>query len=327
MGNETKGFGKKKLIHYISAMKYIEQGVKWEWENKHISTGGSCDAEYCYSVYLRHLINYHELIHSMPKNVVEFGPGDTIGIGLMALLCGAEKYYALDYIKYSGMHKIDFILERLIHMLKEKKEIPGDNEYPGVYPKLKSYQFPVYILSDSWMEKCLSEERIAVIKAAVQQVKHGNSSNLISYIAPWQEEKTVGIKADFVYSQAVFEHIDEYKMAHKVIGDILNPNGVVSHQIDFGCHGCADCWNGHLAYGRLVWRLVYGTRPYFLNRVSLSGHIKEIQKAGIQIKKCVRSSAKNGITRDMLSRDFSKISDKDLKTRGAYIIGIKRANL
>ncbi len=80
MGNEMEGFGRKKLTHYISSMKYIEQGVKWKWKNKCISTGGSCDAEYCYSVYLRHLINYYELTHSMPKNVVEFGSDDTIAL-------------------------------------------------------------------------------------------------------------------------------------------------------------------------------------------------------------------------------------------------------
>lgn len=321
-----KGYDMKKLRTTISTMKYIEQGVKWKWVNKRISTGGTCDAEYCYSVYLRHLINYYELKHSMPRIVVEFGPGDTIGIGVMALLCGAEKYYALDYSKYAGMHKLDFILERLIYMLRERKEIPGDSVYPGVYPKLKSYQFPDYILSDIWMEKCLSRERIATVKEAVQQVKRGNQSKLISYIAPWQAEETVGIKADFVYSQAVFEHIDEYKLAHKVIGDMLEPEGVVSHQIDFGCHGCAECWNGHLAYNRLIWKLVYGTRPYFLNRVPLSSHIKEMQKSGIHLKKCLRFRGRDGITREMLSRDFTKINDKDFETWGAYIIGIKKGN-
>lgn len=310
-----------------STMKYIKEGVKWKFVNKRVSTGGTCDAAYCYSVYLRHLINFYELKHSMPKTVVEFGPGDTIGIGLMALLCGAKKYYALDYLQYAGMHKVDFILEQLIHMLRSRREIPGDNEYPGVYPKLKSYQFPDYILSDTQMREYLSAERIVAIKEAVQQLKRRSSSELIYYIAPWQRKRITGIKADFVYSQAVFEHIDEYKVAHKVIGDILEPNGVVSHQIDFGCHGCAERWNGHLAYNRLVWKLVYGTRPYFLNRASLSSHIGEMQKAGIQIKKCVRVRDKNGITRDMLNRDFAKISDKDLETRSAYIIGVKKEKL
>lgn len=322
-----RDLGSKTFMNSIAKLRYIKQGVTWKWRNKCISTGGTCDAEYCYSVYMRHLINYFELKQSMPGCVVEFGPGDTIGIGLMALLCGAEKYYALDYSKYAGMNKIDFILEQLIHMLREKKEIPGDTRYPGVYPKLKSYQFPAYILSDSWMKKCLSEERLAAIRTAVQQVKRGKPSNLISYIAPWQEEKTAGIKADFVYSQAVFEHIDEYKMAHRVIGGMLEQGGVVSHQIDFGCHGCADCWNGHLAYGRIVWKLVYGTRPYFLNRVPLNSHIKEMQKSGIHIKKCVRFRSRDGITREMLSKDFAKISDKDFETRSAYIIGIKERNL
>src|SRR5690349_3534046 len=60
-------------------------------------TGGTDSARYCYTVWLRHLWLIHRA--GLPTKfaaVVELGPGVSIGIGLAALLCGAERYTGLD---------------------------------------------------------------------------------------------------------------------------------------------------------------------------------------------------------------------------------------
>lgn len=98
----------------------------------------------------------------------------------------------------------------------------------------------------------------------------------------------------------------------------------MSHQIDFSCHGCADRWNEHWAYGNFTWRLVYGTRPYFLNRAPLAEHINEMIRTGIKIHKCVRIREAGGISRRDVSRKYIKMSEKDLHTHGVYVLGIKR---
>tara|TARA_Y100001978_G_scaffold169276_1_gene158100 strand:+ start:1667 stop:2008 length:342 start_codon:yes stop_codon:yes gene_type:complete len=52
---------------------------------------------YCYSIWLRHLIKAHENgFNTFPKNVAEFGPGDTLGVGFAALLSGSSKYVAFN---------------------------------------------------------------------------------------------------------------------------------------------------------------------------------------------------------------------------------------
>ena len=87
-------------------MKYIKQGITYKYKYPDFKTEGSCDARYCYSVWMRHLKFYYELRHDIPQTVIEFGPGDTIGRGLMALLCGAREYYGLDFKYYEGNRKI-----------------------------------------------------------------------------------------------------------------------------------------------------------------------------------------------------------------------------
>lgn len=306
--------------------RYVKYGLLYKYKEKNKGTGGTCDARYCYSVWMRHFINYYEIKQNIPKTVAEFGPGDTIGIGLTALLCGAENYYALDFMQYTGMKRIGAVFEQLVSLLENKSDIPDDSEYPGVYPKLKSYAFPDYILTDEQLQYSLSPSRIQEIRNAVNMLKGGKNSARIQYLAPWWKEDVGSIRCDLIFSQAVFEHIDDYEKAHKVIGQMLKKGAVVSHQIDFSCHGCADKWNGQWAYGKLMWRLVYGSRPYFLNRVPCSVHIKEMQKAAIKIIRVIRFKGKNGICKESLCRECRYINKKDLETRGAFILGVKNEN-
>lgn len=52
-------------------------------------TGGSTDARYCYSVWLRHLVMAHVRgLNTDPHTLAELGPGDSLGTGLCAVLTG-----------------------------------------------------------------------------------------------------------------------------------------------------------------------------------------------------------------------------------------------
>lgn len=307
-----------------NTIKYINEGLGYRFRVEKLETGGTCSARYCYSVWMRHLIHYYQIKKDIPRVVAEFGPGDTIGSGVAALLCGVEKYYALDFTRYAGMRKIDMILGQLLKMMRERSAIPDDSEFPGVYPKLKSYSFPDYILTDEILKECLSEERVERIKSDLRQARNGRKAEMIHYLAPWWKENTAAIKCDMIFSQAVFEHIDDYAYAHHVIANIAEVGAVVSHEIDFSCHGCADQWNGHWAYGSFIWKLVYGTRPYFLNRAPLADHINEMISSGIKIQKCIRTRGTGGIMRRDINRKYTKMSEKDFHTSNAYVLGIKR---
>ena len=61
--------------------------------------GGTVSPRYCYSVWLRHLVMASDgCLFEYPKTVAELGPGDSIGIGLAALISGADEYYAFDVV-------------------------------------------------------------------------------------------------------------------------------------------------------------------------------------------------------------------------------------
>ena len=89
------------------------------------TTGGTVSARYCYSVWLRHLCMLHW--HGMPttfQTVVELGPGDSLGTGLAAILCGADRYIALDAVRYANSVRSLQNLEALIALLRNRSPIP-----------------------------------------------------------------------------------------------------------------------------------------------------------------------------------------------------------
>ena len=40
------------------------------------------------------------------SKIAEVGPGDSIGVGLLALLLRVEKYYAFDVVRFANVKKI-----------------------------------------------------------------------------------------------------------------------------------------------------------------------------------------------------------------------------
>jgi len=102
-------------------------------------TGGTDSARYCYSVWLRHLVMAHRngyLTH--PLTVAELGPGDSIGVGLAALISGSNLYFGFDVVNYTSLQKNLSIFEELVSLFESRANIPGPEEFPAVKPYLVS---------------------------------------------------------------------------------------------------------------------------------------------------------------------------------------------
>ena len=131
-------------------------------------SGGTFSSRYCYAVWFRHLIS---IFTKTGKNkfdtIAEVGPGDSIGVGLLALLLGANKYYAFDVVKFANVKKNLKIFYELVDLLKKREHIPDQNEFPRVNPFLINYEFPYYIYTDEFIEMCLSKERIQKIEYSI----------------------------------------------------------------------------------------------------------------------------------------------------------------
>ncbi len=276
-------------------------------------------ARYCYSVWLRHLVAAHEGgLQPKLRVVVELGPGDSIGAGLAALLCGADRYVAVDWVRYTNLASNLQVLEDLKDLFANQSPIPGDEEFAGVNPKLKSYAFPNWLI-----DAPASNSRVQQIRQALAQPMSERSC--IRYLAPYnQDDATVARDADFVFSQAVMEHVDDADSLYRATYGWLSPGGIASHVIDYRCHATSSRWNGHWAYTDAAWRLIRGKRPYLLNRMSHSMHRQLLIDChfDVAIERQVRAAS--AIQRAELAPRYRGLSNDDLTTRGGLIQAVRR---
>lgn len=286
-------------------------------------TGGTDSARYCYSVWLRHLVMAHKNgLNTNPKVVAELGPGDSIGIGLAALISGCDRYFAFDVVAHANIARNLSIFDELVSLFKNKAPIPGDDEFPNVKPRLDDYRFPSVILDDDRLHKALADERIEKIRQSVSHV--GSENTVIEYKAPWYKADVLEANSvDLIYSQAVLEHVDDLPNTYKAMYSWLKPGGHISHTIDFKCHGMADEWNGHWAYSDFIWKLIRGTRPYLLNRAPCSTHTALVKSSGFEAVCDLRTTTESRLAPSQLARRFRTISQDDLVTSGTFIQAVK----
>src|SRR5437868_4977574 len=116
--NEEKFSGLNKKLVLLGIMSYVPGLLKVLRKGKGaLGTGGTNDSRYCYTVWLRHLTNLYNCgMHNHPETVVEIGPGDSLGVGLCALLTGAQKFYAFDIIEHSNLKKNLAVFDDLIKL-------------------------------------------------------------------------------------------------------------------------------------------------------------------------------------------------------------------
>jgi SAM-dependent methyltransferase len=247
--------------------------------------------------------------------VAELGPGDSLGMGLAALLSGAERYYAFDVKAYAPAGRNRAVLEELIDLFSRRAPIPGEDEFPAVWPRLSGYAFPRELLTEELLSGSLEPGRLAAIKAALGPV----DNNRIRYVAPWNKDARVEADSvDMVFSQAVMEHVHDPGAAYAAMYRWLRPGGFVSHQIDLRSHGTTRDWNGHWTLSDPLWRLVRGRRTYSINRLPRSAHIRALKRAGFEL---VGDHTREGpaLLRKVLAPRFRDLEDDDLKSSGVFL--------
>jgi len=287
-------------------------------------TGGTDSARYCYAVWLRHLLMaYENGLSSQPKIVAEIGPGDSLGIGLAALVSGSEKYYAFDIFNYANYERNARVFDELVELYRKKNDIPDEIEFPNLKPYLKSYKFPAHILNEHYLTECLKQERIEKIRKSLEMISDNKETN-IQYFVPWYdtgvlEESSV----DMIFSQAVLEHVDNLEDAYEKQYFWLKTDGFISHQIDFKSHEITKEWNGHWRYTNFIWKIIQGSRPYSLNRQPHSVHVKLLEKNNFKILCDVKTKNVTEIRREHLAAEFRDISSDDLVCSGSFIQAVK----
>lgn len=293
------------------------------------STRGTSSARYCYSVWLRHLVMAHEsglLAAPAPVTVAELGPGDSLGIGLAALLSGASRYVALDVVPYADPARNLAVLDELAALFRKRAPIPDATEFPAVKPYLPSYEFPRRILAEEHLSRALATDRIAAVRRALERMNETAGEVVIAYRVPWYQTGVIERDSvDMLYSQAVLEHVDDLATTYNAMASWLKPGGFASHEIAFSAHQLTPEWNGHWTISDPVWKLIRGKRPYLLNREPASTHIGHLKRSGLQIVNEMRMQVKSDIARDRLARRFRGLSEDDLTTMAMFVQASKPA--
>jgi hypothetical protein len=286
---------------------------------------GAFSPRYCYSVWLRHFIRARQHgLTGIPPVLAELGPGNSLGVGLAAMLTGVRKYWAFDVRRYFDTAHNLSVFDELVTMFSKKEALPDAREFPDLRPALASYEFPADLLPDAQMREALQPSRVALLRERVAQLDRPVTLDEIRYVVPWQGKAAIAQgTVDMVLSQAVMEHVEDLDDAYRSTFQWLAPGGIASHIIDFRCHGSATQWNGHWGYSRLVWKLIKGRKPFMINRAPLSRHLKLMRQAGFCIIGAGPTSNAAGIGRAELASDFLDLTDEDLTTCGAHVIARK----
>ena len=288
-------------------------------------------ARTCYSLWLRLLVYLkNNNINNKFDAIAEIGPGDSLGIGLSALLSGTNKFYAFDIEERGFNNSNEMLLNELVDLYKNKSDIPDNIELPKAKPFLNSYKFPANILNDELLNRCLSDERVAAIKKALQNTKddsEGNKEDVeIKYIVPWNNNAKIKKSSlDLICSWAVMEHVDDLANVYSAMNHWLKSGGIVAHLISFNMHNTATRWNGHWTYSEKAWRVIRGKCVYLINREPYSSHARLLKQNNFKILSEWLYRKPNTLKRRNLSASFkSKVSDEDMEIYSALVIAQKQ---
>lgn len=301
-----------KCIALLKGLSTLVPPLQQIWRRR-ARTGGTDSARYCYSVWLRHLILARRSgLATDPAVVVEVGPGDSIGVGLTALLTGARQYYAIDHVRYANTPRDLAVFDELLDLVRDRTPLPGDEELPRVWPRLSSYAFPADILDDERIDASLAPGRAARLREAIAGA--GADAGPITYAAPLYDPSVVPDgAADMVYTQAVLEHVDDLPALYAALRRWLKPDGWSSHTIDFQCHRTSSHWNGHWNYSELAWRVARGDRPYLINRKPRSTHRRLAEAAGFEVILDLPHMRDDGLPRHKLAKRWRDMLEEDLR--------------
>jgi len=287
-------------------------------------TGGHTDsASYCYGVWLKHLTLLREHgLPAIPQTVAELGPGESLGVGLCALLSGANHYAGLDVIAHSYPERNQFVLNELIKLFQSRAPNP-DKGWPEFSAYLDERSFPGHILTEAGLRESLSPERIEGIRRAVTVPLPGAPISA-EYKAPWFDPRVIESNSvDLVVSQSVLEHVVDLPGTYRALYQWVKPGGWMSHQIDFKSHGLTTRWNGYRTCSERLWDITLGKRPFMINRQPASMHLRLIREAGFRVVTYQQYMRKDGIRRDELAPRWKDISEEDLNCSGMYVIATK----
>jgi len=291
-------------------------------------------AAYCYNIWLRYLASAGEDgFDDRPEAVVEIGPGDSLGVGLAALISGSSRLHAVESQGRPSVEANAAMFDELAGMFARREPAPA---YSAGRRALEPCGFPHHVLDADRLEEVLAESRLNALRDSIERAitQRGGSptrSNAISYYDASATDAALlpENSADMIFSQHTLEHIEDLPRLFRAMALWLKPGGRMAHVVDFGSHGAAHTWDGHWAYGELHWKLLRGrpaasptarTRSWeSLNRRPLTAYLDLLTRHGFETRRVERETAEPGLPRHKMAPKFRSMSEPDRTTRSAFV--------
>jgi hypothetical protein len=102
-------------------------------------------------------------MQTIPNTIAELGPGDSLGVGLAAMLSGVNDYYSLDIVRYSNTTHNIKVFDELVELFKTRAARPPRG-WPDYDMYLDQRLFPSIILTKEKLEASLLYEMLLSIK-------------------------------------------------------------------------------------------------------------------------------------------------------------------
>lgn len=236
---------------------------------------------YYYNNYITHLSLLQK--HGFIKGgiLAELGPGDTLGIGISALLDGFEKYYAFDTIPHADVKKNLNVLSDIQQLtMSEKSSVAELRE------DLLNNQTKLKYITD-W--NC-------------------NNNPLLNE------------SLDLILSNAVLEHVLNLEQTYRLMWNWLKPGGWCSHVIDYGAHEFSNKWFEHWYFKSIYWKFLMHGRMYPINRYPHSYHIKIVKNIGFEVVYEEKTIDRNADINKISTEIKKYFETEDLSISSSHII-------
>jgi SAM-dependent methyltransferase len=287
--------------------------------------GGTGSAAYCYGVWMKHLtLLWAHGMQSVPRTVLELGPGASLGTGCAALLSGAERYLAIDAVAHLRPDVNLALFAELTELFRRRAPRPIAG-FPSFDQYLDGNLFPSGILDEARLAAALEPDRLARIERAVRALCDGKPDEMLRYFTWDTLQPTADGEVDLLFSHVVLNHADDLDAMYAKCARWVRPGGWMSHQVDFTSLGTTRKWNGHWAFGEFAWKVIAGRRPYFVCREPMGTHLRLLDRHGFDVVQVMRGQAMDGIPRAELAPRWRGMSDEDLSTRSGFLVARRRA--
>lgn len=174
------------------------------------------------------------------KRILEIGPGDNLGVGLMFIASGADSYVAVDRFLPESDQKKNRLIYRALH--RQMNPLQQDR------------------ISDTL---ACDGEHAAVLKGSRLTARYGCAIESL-------DKEFSAEDFDVIISRAVLEHVYDLPLAWQKMVSVLKPNGQMWHKVDLRNHGFYQQFHplAFLTISDLVWNHVSRPDPT-LNRTRL----------------------------------------------------------